>query len=112
MTDAPNIAPDNPLTEEQLYSASRFVTHLLSQAEWGHRDAGKRWRAQCICGDRWPCPEQASLRDGAKLIDTVISELEYRRKYSRPLNGLERVQLAVQQSRGGNSAPPMPRGHA
>lgn len=100
------------LTEDELSTLGRFFLGLESRANWGHRDAGKRWRAQCICGDRWPCPELKFLRDGTKLAEAAVSELMYRRRFSRPLNGLERVQLAVQQARGDNSAPPIPRGFA
>ena len=111
MTDTTD-AYNGALTEDELSTLGRFILGLESRANWGHYEASTRWRAKCKCGDRWPCPELKFLRDGTKLMEAAISELMYRRVHSRPLNGLERVRLAVQKARGDNSAPPMPRGFA
>lgn len=103
---------DNALTDDELMTAYGAIRRLNSRAEWAHREASTRWRAKCTCGGRWPCPERAALHADAQVLDKAISELMYRRRFSRPLNGLERVRLAVEQARGDNSAPPMPRGYA
>lgn len=97
MTD---LTTSDMLTEDQLSEARGFVMRLANKAERLHYDTGKRWFARCKCGSTWPCPEQESLRDGAKLLEDVLTELMYRRRRSRPLNGLEWVQDAVKQARG------------
>lgn len=105
----PLAATDLPtLTDDELTAAYGAIQRLNSRAMWAHREASTRWRAKCVCGERWPCPEAAALRADAQVLDKAISELMYRRRFSRPLNGLERVREAVEWSRGTYARPTRP----
>jgi len=97
-----------PLTDDELTTAYGAIQRLNNRARWAHREASTRWRAKCVCGDRWPCREQAALQVEAQVLDKAVAELMYRRRFSRPLNGLERVQEAVEWSRGTYARPTRP----
>jgi hypothetical protein len=102
---------DNPLSDGQMGEARRFVLRLREAADREHYDTGKRWIAKCKCGDRWPCRAQIATLDAATLMEQVVSELMLRRRYARPLTGLDKVQDAVRAARGGD-APTQIRGFA
>jgi hypothetical protein len=101
-------ARDVPGLEADLYEAGRFLLDLGNKATHQHHEKPSRWRSSCICGDRWPCREQAAQYDGIRRLQAVIDELRDRRINSRPLNGLERVALAVEKSRGTYARPTQP----
>lgn len=101
----------SPLSDEQMAKARRYVGFLRASASHDHNDTGRRWRARCTCGDEWPCQEQMALFEAADLMDEVVSELMVRRRYARPLTGLDKVRDAVRAARGGD-APPQIRGYA
>lgn len=107
-TPAPEIfdGVDQPLTNEQMSDARRVVLRLLSSADREHYNTGNRWRDRCACGDRWPCPTQDSAVEAAGLMEAVVSELMVRRRYARPLTGLDKVQDAVRAARGGEAPRP------
>lgn len=100
---------DDPLSEEQLAAARQAVLRMRASADRNHYDTGKRWRVVCKCGDTWPC--QAALLVSVDLMQAVVSELMLRRRYARPLTGLDKVRDAVRAARGGD-APPQIRGYA
>lgn len=102
---------DTPLDDDQMADARRFVLRLRSWADRDHYDAGGRWRARCHCGGSWPCRDQVYVLDSADLMESVVSELMTRRRYARPLTGLDKVQDAVRAARGGD-APRQFRGFA
>ncbi len=101
-------ARDVPGLEDDLYEAGRFLLDLSNKTAHEHREKPSRWRSACICGDRWPCREQAAQYDGIRRLQALIEDLRDRRINSRPLNGLERVQLGVERSRGTYARPTRP----
>jgi hypothetical protein len=102
---------EEPLSDDQMAAARAVVGRLRSSADREHYDTGKRWRARCKCGDEWPCPEEAYLLDTSALLEAVVSELMVRRRFARPLTGLDRVAEGVRKARGGD-APRQIRGYA
>jgi hypothetical protein len=82
-----------------------FLGRLRNHARFEHREQQRRWTVRCTCGARLPCSALADQLNHAEILDRVLTELEMRRRYDRPLDGLQRVRMAVDTASGNYARP-------
>lgn len=92
--------PRVQVNDDEIYSAGQFLGRLRSRARYEHREVKRRWSVRCTCGARLPCSTLADILNHADVLDRALDELNLRRRYDRPLDGLQKVQMAVDAASG------------
>lgn len=88
------------VNDDEIYSAGQFLVRLRNHARWEHREKRSRWTVRCTCGAELPCSTLADQLNHADILDRALTELELRRRYDRPLDGLQKVKMAIDASSG------------
>jgi hypothetical protein len=105
MTTEPATDPRVHVSDDEIYGAKLFLLRLRNHARYEHREQQRRWTVRCTCGARLPCSTLADHLNHADILDRALIELEMRRRYDRPLDGLQRAKMAVDAA-GGKYARP------
>lgn len=88
------------VNDDEIYGARMFLGRLRSHARFEHREMKRRWTVRCTCGARLPCSALADQLNRADILDRALTELELRRRHDRPLDGLQKVQMAIDAASG------------
>lgn len=94
--------------DDEIYSAKLFLLRLRNHARYEHREKQRRWTVSCTCGARLPCSALADQLNHADVLERSLTELEMRRRYDRPLDGLQRVKMAIDAASGKYARPTQP----
>jgi len=108
MTTEPADDPRVHVNDDEIYSTRMFLGRLRNHARFEHREQQRRWTVRCTCGSRLPCSTLADQLNHADVLDEALTELEMRRRYDRPLDGLQRVRMAVDAASGKYARPTRP----
>lgn len=100
MTTEPTADPRVRVDDDEIYGAGLFLLRLRNHAKYEHREMQRRWSVRCTCGARLPCSALADLLNHADILDRALTELKLRRRYDGPLNGLQKVRMAVDSASG------------
>lgn len=105
MTETTDPDPRVQVDNDEIYSAGLFLLRLRNHARWEHREKQRRWTVKCTCGARLPCSALADQLNHADVLDRALTELKLRRRYDRPLDGLQKVQMALDAASGKYAQP-------
>lgn len=108
MTTEPAVDPRVHVDDDEIYGAKLFLLRLRNHALYEHREKQRRLTVRCTCGARLPCLALADILNHADVLDRGLKELEMRRRYDGPLNGLQKVRMAVDAASGKYYVPTEP----